>query len=128
LSSSSSSSSCNVSFSPLQCWLHRSGFSRFSHSRYSSDPRDISNNFLHLTNVAIQKTAENYDAVSGGKWDVKSLKMYMVSQFGREMVDETFWRIQMLVLRSLFAVQQVLSEKKGLRDVCQNRINISFPA
>lgn len=101
-----------TSFSPLQCWLHRSGFSRFSHSRYSSDPRDIANNFMHLTNVAVQKTAQNYDARSGGKWDIRSLKLYMISQYGREMVDELFWRIQMLVLRSLFAVQQVMINDK----------------
>jgi len=97
-----------TNFSPLQVWFHRSGFARFSHTRYSSDPRDIANNFMHLTNVAIQKTAENYEARSGGKWDIRSLKLYMVGQFGREMVDELFWRMQMMVLRSLFAVQQVM--------------------
>lgn len=58
----------------VQVWLHRSGFARFSHTRYSSDPRDIANAFVHLTNVAIQKTAENYDARSGGKLDLRSLK------------------------------------------------------
>jgi hypothetical protein len=63
---------------PLQAWLHRSGFARFSNSRYSSDPKDIANNFMHLTNVAIQKTAENYDARSGGKWDIRNLKLYLV--------------------------------------------------
>jgi tubulin polyglutamylase TTLL9 len=63
---------------------------------------------VHLTNVAIQKTAENYDARSGGKMDLRHLKLYLIAQFGREMVDELFWRIQMLVLRSLFAVQQVM--------------------
>ena len=34
-------------------------------------------------------------------------QILMMASFGREMVDELFWRIQMLVLRSLFAVQQV---------------------
>ena len=67
---------------------------------------------MHLTNVAVQKTADNYDARSGGKWDIRSLKLYMISQFGREMVDAMFWRIQMLVLRSLFAVQQVMINDK----------------
>ena len=33
---------------------------------------------MHLTNVAIQKTAENYDARSGGKWDIRNLKLYLV--------------------------------------------------
>jgi tubulin polyglutamylase TTLL9 len=97
-----------TSFSPLTVWFHRSGFSRFSHTRYSADPADIANTFVHLTNVAIQKTAENYDARSGGKMDLRHLKLYLIAQFGREMVDELFWRIQMLVLRSLFAVQQVM--------------------
>ena len=29
---------------------------------YSKDPGDIVNNYVHLTNVAIQKTADNYNA------------------------------------------------------------------
>ena len=32
-----------------------------SRSRYSNAPTDVLNNFVHLTNVAIQKTADNYN-------------------------------------------------------------------
>ena len=35
---------------------------------------------VHLTNVAIQKTSENYDEKLGGKWDLRTLKLYMMSQ------------------------------------------------
>ena len=31
------------------------------------DIQDIYNGFVHLTNVAIQKTAENYDERTGGE-------------------------------------------------------------
>lgn len=49
------------SFSPLEIHLYRSGFARFTNSRYSNNPSDIANSFIHLTNVAIQKTSEHYN-------------------------------------------------------------------
>ncbi len=39
---------------------------------------DIYNGFMHLTNVAIQKTADNYDERTGGKMELQALKLYMV--------------------------------------------------
>ena len=71
-----------TSFSPLTVYLYRGGFARFSHTRYSSDPADIANQFVHLTNVAVQKKAENYEQRSGGKWDLRSLKLHMTAQYG----------------------------------------------
>lgn len=35
--------------SPLQVYLFRNGFARFSNTRYSNDPNDIANSFIHLT-------------------------------------------------------------------------------
>lgn len=54
-----------ASFIPLKVYLHRSGFARFSASHYSSDPSDIENNFVHLTNVAIQKVRETSSSCLG---------------------------------------------------------------
>jgi hypothetical protein len=36
---------------PLTVYFYRSGFCRFSASRYNSDPAEIANFFVHLTNV-----------------------------------------------------------------------------
>lgn len=49
------------SFTPLEIYLFRGGFARFTNSRYSNNPSDIANSFIHLTNVAIQKTSEHYN-------------------------------------------------------------------
>ncbi len=81
-----------TSYSPLVAYLYRDGFARFTHHRY--DNEDITNacNFqhfcninpiqvVHLTNVAIQKTSENYDEKLGGKWDLRTLKLYLVSKY-----------------------------------------------
>jgi len=100
------------SFSPLVVWLYRSGFARFTNTRYNSDPSSISNSFMHLTNVAIQKTDENYDKRTGGKWDLRRLKLHMIGQFGAETTDAVFWEIQMIIIRSLLACGNVMINDK----------------
>jgi tubulin polyglutamylase TTLL9 len=66
-----------TSYSPLVIYLYRTGFARFTHFRY--DMEDINNTCsylliiilltdVHLTNVAVQKTSDNYDEKLGGKW------------------------------------------------------------
>ena len=100
------------SFSPLKVYQYRRGFARFTNSRYSSDPQSIYDGFSHLTNVAIQKHAENYDDRTGGKMELQAMKMYLMSQYGVERVDALFWEIQMIILRSLLAVQHVMINDK----------------
>lgn len=48
---------------------------------------------MHLTNVAIQKTSEAYDEKLGGKWDLRAMKLYLMSKFGCERVNECFHQI-----------------------------------
>eukprot|EP01138_Halocafeteria_seosinensis_P007901 gb/GECG01008072.1/.p1 GENE.gb/GECG01008072.1/~~gb/GECG01008072.1/.p1 ORF type:complete len:304 (+),score=19.34 gb/GECG01008072.1/:1-912(+) len=101
-----------TSFQPLTVWLYRSGFARFSASHYSKDPHDIMNNYVHLTNVAIQKTADNYNAETGGKWSLRELKLYLMSKFGRKRTDQLFYEMQMICVRSLLAVQKIMINDK----------------
>lgn len=37
---------------------------------------------VHLTNVAIQKTSDNYDEKLGGKWNLQTLKLYLMTKYG----------------------------------------------
>ncbi|CAE7694835.1 TTLL9, partial [Symbiodinium microadriaticum] len=101
-----------TSFSPLKVYIYRRGFARFTNSRYSSRMEDIYDEFMHLTNVAIQKTADNYDERTGGKMELQALKLHIMSKYGQERTDALFWEIQMIVLRSLLAVQQVMIHDK----------------
>lgn len=66
-----------TSFSPLVVWLYRTGFCRFSVTKYSTDPEDISNPEMHLTNNAIQKKSDAYgqDGLGDCKWDCAALKL-----------------------------------------------------
>jgi len=101
-----------TSFSPLTIYFYRGGFARFSNSRYSSNPSDISKAHVHLTNVAVQKGAENYDKDTGSKWDIRSLKLYLISRFGIEKADECFVGIENIVVKSLQSVQAVMINDK----------------
>ena len=53
---------------------------------------------MHLTNVAIQKTADNYDEKLGGKWELRSLKLFLMAKFGGQAVNEAFTQIQDLIM------------------------------
>jgi len=101
-----------TSFSPLNVYLFRSGFARFTFHRFTMDEGDIGDRFVHLTNVAIQKTAPDYDPNSGCKWDLRSLKLYLISRHGEERANKAFCDIQSLIIKTLLAVQPVIIQDK----------------
>ncbi|RLN93889.1 hypothetical protein BBJ28_00012938 [Nothophytophthora sp. Chile5] len=86
------------SFFPLEIYLFRGGFARFTNSRYSNNPSDIANSFIHLTNVAVQKTSENYNKKHGGKWDLRNLKLFMMSKHGPERINQLFHEIELKII------------------------------
>ena len=51
-----------TNYAPLRVYLYREGFARFTNARYSMSKGDIDNPYVHLTNHAIQKKDESYDA------------------------------------------------------------------
>ncbi|KAK9808967.1 hypothetical protein WJX72_007153 [[Myrmecia] bisecta] len=101
-----------VSFMPLKVYLHRGGFCRFSSGRYSLDKDNMKNLYMHLTNVAIQKKGENFEQTTGMKWPIRNLKLYLMTKFGPAAAHSLFGNIQTVVLRSLLAVQRVITQDK----------------
>ena len=97
-----------TSFSPLVVWVHKTGFARFSNTRYSDAKGDISNSFMHLTNVAIQKTAKDYNKEQGCKLSVHALRVFLMSRHGRAATEKCFLEMQKLIVRSLLSVQKVM--------------------
>jgi tubulin polyglutamylase TTLL9 len=49
---------------------------------------------MHLTNVAIQKNSDNYDETLGGKWFLDKLKHYLISKYGGDKINISFYKIQ----------------------------------
>lgn len=105
------------SFAPLQVFIHRNGFCRFSNYQYSTDQKDISNLYQHLTNVAIQKTAPDYKPEKGCKWLLRNLKLYLITKHGEEATYQLFTEIEALVIRSLLSVQKIMIQDKHCFEV-----------
>lgn len=101
-----------LSYSPLRVYLYRSGFARFSGTRFSMARRDIDNVNMHLTNIAIQKTTKEYDKRSGMKWDMRSLRLHLQAKHGAEAVDRMHDDIQLLIVRSLLSVANTIVQDR----------------
>lgn len=67
---------------------------------------------MHLTNVAIQKTSDNYDDKLGGKWDLRGMKLFLMSKFGHEIVNNCYYQIQDLIIRCLQSVSKTIINDK----------------
>jgi hypothetical protein len=67
---------------------------------------------MHLTNVAIQKKGRGYNAVHGGKWSTRYLRLFVDGTRGPGSGDALFRRIEQLIVHSLKAVQPVIVHNK----------------
>ncbi|EGD81575.1 tubulin tyrosine ligase [Salpingoeca rosetta] len=99
-----------TSYNPLCFWLYREGFARFSGAPFSME--DLSNAFVHLTNVAIQKQAADYDKSKGCKWLMSQVKRYLQARHGRAAVQKFLRDVDNIILTSLEAVQPVMFSDK----------------
>lgn len=101
-----------TSFRPLKCYMFKLGFCRFCTVKYNANVSELDNMFVHLTNVSIQKTGDDYNAVHGGKWTVQNLRLYLESTRGKEVTDKLFDEIDWQIVHSLKAVAGVISNDR----------------
>lgn len=101
-----------TSFRPLRCYMYKHGFCRFCTVKYNANVNELDNMFVHLTNVAIQKTGEEYNAIHGGKWTVKNLRLYLEGTRGKELTEKLFDDINWQIVHSLKAVQNVIANDR----------------
>lgn len=97
------------SYVPLKAWLYREGFARFTNTRYSLD--SIDDNYIHLTNVAIQKNAPDYDP-DGSKWSIHQLRLFLQAKNGSAAVEDLFRQMDEIFIKSLQSVQRVMINDK----------------
>lgn len=100
-----------MSYKPLTVYLYREGFARFTTQRY--DGTDIENSEVHLTNVAIQKHSSEYNKDNGGKWNLRTLKTYLISKYGMGVVNNSFYEIQKLILKTLKCMSKIMTPEKN---------------
>ena len=97
-----------TSYSPLSMWIYRTGFARFAHTRYALNKETLDNTTMHLTNVAVQKKADNYDAEIGGKWDLNRMRIFLKSVYGDAAIEELFVNLEQIMIYAVKAVQKAI--------------------
>nr|XP_036860532.1 probable tubulin polyglutamylase TTLL9 isoform X4 [Manis javanica] len=95
---------------PLRAWLYRDGFARFSNTRFTLN--SIDDQYVHLTNVAVQKTSPDYHPKKGCKWMLQRCRQYLASKHGPEAVEKLFSDMDNIFIRSLQSVQKVIVSNK----------------
>lgn len=65
---------------------------------------------IHLTNVSVQHGSERYAESKGTKWDLRDLKLFMITLHGNEVVDKLFSDIQDTILRALDTVKDCIPQ------------------
>ncbi|XP_040432262.1 probable tubulin polyglutamylase TTLL9 isoform X5 [Cygnus olor] len=95
---------------PLKAWLYRDGFARFSNTRFTLN--SIDDHYVHLTNVAVQKTAPDYDPEKGCKWMIQQLRQYLTAKHGPGSVEVLFADMDNIFIKSLQSVQKVIISDK----------------
>lgn len=101
-----------TNYRPLKAWIYELGFGRFCIEKYSNDANERDNLFIHLTNVAISKTAGNYNDKHGSKWSINNLRFYLEQTQGKHLTDKCFDDINHIIYISLKAVQNVVINDK----------------
>nr|XP_035977738.1 probable tubulin polyglutamylase TTLL9 isoform X2 [Halichoerus grypus] len=119
-----------MSYLPLRAWLYRDGFARFSNTRFTLS--SIDDQYVHLTNVAVQKTSPDYHPKKAGsrlieapsptppgcsgpqgcKWMLQRFRQYLASKHGPEAVETLFSDMDNIFVRSLRSVQKVIISDK----------------
>ncbi len=84
---------------------YKVGFARFTSVTYTNDAEALENMFVHLTNVAIQKNADEYNEEHGGKWSLNNLLLYLASVKGKEASDKLKVDLKYVILQALLAVK-----------------------
>ncbi|KAI8901815.1 putative tubulin polyglutamylase TTLL1 [Globomyces pollinis-pini] len=101
-----------TSWKPLIAYKHQQGFARFCAVKYNTDVEDFDNNFIHLTNVSIQKYGDDYNEKNGGKWSLQNLILYLNATRGKSNTQKLLHEIDSIIVHSLRAVQTLMISDK----------------
>ncbi|CAE7877829.1 TTLL5, partial [Symbiodinium sp. KB8] len=97
-----------TSFCPLKVYIHKEGLARFATERYTPDPAQYQNKFVHLTNYSLNKASSKYQAGDGAegaghKWTLSAL----LARLLRDGVDvDAMWgRVEELIVKTLLSIE-----------------------
>ena len=96
-----------TSVNPLEAFLYKEGFARMSNTKFSLSNQSLSNNYVHLTNAAIQSKKvddRTYERIFGGCKISLAVTKEKLAKIGVSW-DKIWAQIRQITLKSLSACQ-----------------------
>eukprot|EP00750_Incisomonas_marina_P020833 INCI4096.3.p1 GENE.INCI4096.3~~INCI4096.3.p1 ORF type:complete len:891 (+),score=153.96 INCI4096.3:235-2907(+) len=117
------------SFDPLRVYVFDDGLVRFCTMKYSNKIETLSQPYMHLTNVSLNKDSpdfvNNTDANVtnvGSKWTLKSLFLYLIEHEGIEKTEKLKRDMHEIVCKALIATEMeivpAIARAMGQRTMC----------
>jgi tubulin polyglutamylase TTLL1 len=102
-----------ISYRPLIVYMSTLGFARCCSVNYSKELAELDNMLVHLTNLAVQKGGDpaDYGGAHDNKWLLENLRLHLEATHGHAATAKLFTDMQLLVVHTLKAVQQVSEQQ-----------------
>ena len=109
-----------TSFHPLVAYVYDEGLARFATEPYNL--ADIDKRMSHLTNYSLNKHSSKFQSSSaegeGSKWSLAAYRARMVAELGEERAARAWGDVDDLIIKSLIAVEPVISEVCMCMSMC----------
>eukprot|EP00347_Sterkiella_histriomuscorum_P014494 403360664 len=96
------------------CYMFKEGYLRTSSSEYGIDPNNPDDQYVHLTNNAIQKFSDNYgNFEDGNQMSYDAFQQYLDDKgYSVNVKKDLVFRMKQLIVRSIFATKHSLDPKQ----------------
>jgi hypothetical protein len=97
---------------PLRIYLNREGLVRIATNEYSLEKDSLENNYIHLTNTAINKNSDNYaypksiNDENANKWNLHTYRKFLKEQNIDN--DLLFSKIKDIIIKTIISGQSAL--------------------
>ena len=98
---------------PLRIYLNKEGLVRIATNEYSLEKNSLENNFIHLTNTAINKKSESYvyakniNDENANKWNLHTYRVFLKEQNIDS--DLLFKKIKDIIIKTIISGQSALN-------------------
>ena len=111
--------------------MYKHGFGRFCTVKYDDSVSEMDQEswqYVHLTNVSIQKHGDEYNNIHGGKLTVHNLKLFLETIRGKSATDKLFNEMSWLIVHreAKFIMDGIW--KKLIKDGIHSTIRVIFLA
>ncbi|XP_023402151.1 tubulin polyglutamylase TTLL5 isoform X6 [Loxodonta africana] len=103
-----------TSYDPLVIYLYEEGLARFATVRYDQGPKNIRNQFMHLTNYSVNKKSGDYVSCDdpevedyGNKWSMSAMLRYL-KQEGKD-TTVLMAHVEDLIIKTIISAELAIA-------------------